>query len=173
MLTPRPYQKAAIQQVIAYAAEHPTGRCLLVLPTRGGKTLVGAILVLTMAVQHGLYALWIVHREELLDEAVRHLIEAGIHPANLGVIKAGRSSDPTAKIQVASEQTMDRRKCRPLAHLVVTDEAHRDTAPRRRRLRALYPKAFLLGLTATPKPPPQRDLGEDYDTLMVVVQPSV
>ena len=27
-------------------------------------------------------------------------------------------------------------------------------------------------MTATPKPPPQRDLGEDYDSLMVVVQPS-
>ena len=170
-MKPRPYQRDAIQKVLAYAIDHPTGRLLLVIPTRGGKTLVGAFIVLQMAVRHGLRALWLVHREELLDEAVAHLIEVGIHPASIGVIKAGRSSDPNAKVQVASENTLDRRS-RPVAHIVVTDESHRDTAPRRRRLRRAYPKAFHLGLSATPKPPPQRDLGEDYDTLMVVVQPS-
>lgn len=170
-MKPRPYQRDAIQKVLAYAIDHPTGRLLLVIPTRGGKTLVGALIVLQMAVRNGLRALWLVHREELLDEAVAHLLEVGIHPASIGVIKAGRSSDPAAKIQVASEATLDRRQL-PVAHLVVTDESHRDTAPRRRRLRRAYPKAFLLGLSGTPKPPPQRDLGEDYDALMVVVQPS-
>lgn len=171
-MIPRPYQRDAIRKVLAYAADCPTGRLLLVIPTRGGKTLVGAMLVLQMCLRHGLRALWLVHREELLDEAVRHLVEVGINLASIGVIKAGRSSDPEAKIQVASEQTLDRRHNLPEAHLVVTDEAHRDTAPRRRRLRRAYPKAFLLGLTATPKPPPRRDLGEDYDALLVVVQPS-
>lgn len=171
-MDPRPHQNEAVRRVLDYAIEHPTGRLLLVIPTRGGKTLVGALLVLHMALRHGLRALWLVHREELLDEAVAHLIEVGIHPASIGVIKSGRSSDPSAKVQVASEQTLDRRRALPVAHLVVTDEAHRDTAPRRRRVRRAYPKAFLLGLTGTPKPPPQRDLGEDYDTLLVVVQPS-
>jgi DNA repair protein RadD len=168
---PRPYQIDAERRVIAYAATHPTGRLLLVIPTRGGKTFVGARLVQRMALRHGLRALWLAHREELLDEAVRHLVEVGIHHGSIGVIKAGRSSDPTAKVQVASDATLDRRR-RPEAHIVVTDEAHRDTAARRRRVRRAYPKAFLLGLTATPKPPPTRDLGEDYDSLMVVVQPS-
>ncbi len=171
-MIPRAYQREAIRLVMAYAIDHPTGRVLLVIPTRGGKTLVGALLVLQMCLRHGLRALWLVHREELLDDAVTHLVDVGIQPASIGVIKAGRSSDPDAKVQVASEQTLDRRRSLPIAHLVVTDEAHRDTAPRRRRLRNAYPKAFLLGLTATPKPPPQRDLGEDYDTLLVVVQPS-
>lgn len=171
-MTPRTYQREAIRKVLAYAADCPTGRLLLVIPTRGGKTLVGAYLVLQMALRHGLRTLWLVHREELLDEAVTHLVAIGIHPASIGVIKAGRSSDPDAKVQVASEQTLDRRNRLPPAHLVVTDESHRDTSPRRRRLRRAYPKAFLLGLSATPKPPPQRDLGEDYDTLLVVVQPS-
>lgn len=169
---PRPYQLTAEQQVIEYATENPTGRLLLVIPTRGGKTFVGARLAKKMALRHGLRVLWLAHREELLDEAVAHLIDAGIPRASIGMIKAGRISDPSAKVQVASEQTLDRRSSLPVAHLVITDEAHRDTAPRRRRLRRAYPNAFLLGLTATPKPPPQRDLGEDYDTLMVVTQPS-
>lgn len=172
MLDLRPYQDRAIRQVLAYAAEHPTGRVLLVIPPRGGKTLVGAHLVLRMAVRRGLRALWVVHREELLDEAVAHLIEAGIHPASIGVLKAKRRADLSAKVQVASEGTLFARQLRPPAHVVVTDESHRDTAPGRRRLRRAYPHAFLLGLTATPKAPAQRDLGDDYDTLMVVVQPS-
>ncbi len=170
-MDPRPYQLRAVHQVLDYALEYPTGRVLLVIPTRGGKTLVGALLVVEMAIRHGLRALWIVHREELLDEAVAHLIAAGIPASKIGVIKNGRAANPAAPVQVASDATLDHRT-KPDAQLVVTDEAHRDTAPRRRRLRKLYPDAFLLGLTATPKPPPTRDLGEDYDTLMVVVQPS-
>lgn len=170
-MIPRAYQRAAVRRVMEYAVLCPTGRVLLVIPTRGGKTLVGALLVLQMCVRNGLHALWLVHREELLDEAVAHLIEVGIPAGSIGVIKAGRSSNAAATIQVASEVTLDHRD-RPMAHMVVTDESHRDTSPRRRRLRRAYPKAFMLGLTATPKPPPKRDLGEDYDTLMVVVQPS-
>jgi DNA repair protein RadD len=171
ILDPRRYQLEAEQKVIAYAAEHPTGRVLVVIPPRGGKTFVGARLMLLMVVRQGLRGLWLVHREELLDEAVEHLVEVGIHRASIGVIKAGRSSDPDARVQVATEQTLDRREL-PVAHLVVTDESHKDTAPRRRRIRRAYPRAFLLGLTGTPKPPPRRYLGEDYDLLLVVVQPS-
>lgn len=155
-----------------YAVGHPTGRVLLVIPPRGGKTFVGAYLMYHMVVAHGLQGLWLAHREELLDQAVEHLVEAGIHPASIGVIKHGRPENPSARIQVASDHTLIRRKVLPPAHLVITDEAHRDTAAQRRRLRKAYPKAFLLGLTATPKPPPQRELSEDYDTMMVVVQPS-
>lgn len=170
-LVPRPYQRDAIDKALTYAADHPNGRLLLVIPTRGGKTLVGAMIVLKLALRTGLRALWIVHREELLDDAVEHLRTVGIPAPAIGVIKSRRSSNDDARIQVASDATLDRRD-RPVAHLVVTDESHRDTAPRRRKLRKAYPKAFLLGLTGTPKPPPKRDLGEDYDTMMVVVQPS-
>lgn len=171
VFVPREYQVKAVEGVVVYAAEHPTGRALVVVPPRGGKTLIGALLVLEMAVRHSLRALWLVHREELLDEAVRHLVEVGVPPGLIGVIKAGRVSNPTAKVQVANEGTLVRRAV-PMAHLVITDESHRDTAAQRRRLRALFPRAFLIGLTASPYPPPARDLGEDYDILMAVVQPS-
>lgn len=170
-MIPRPYQVEATRRLFSYAAANPTGRVLMVIPARGGKTLVGSLAVRDMALRHGLPALWIAHREELLGEAVAHLVKVGVSRATIGVIKSGYSSDPTAKIQVASDATLARRD-RPAAALVVSDEAHRDTAPRRRRLRQAYPHAFLLGLTATPKAPPQRNLTEDYDALMVVVQPS-
>lgn len=171
MIALRPYQENAVEAGLAYAVEHPTGRLLLVLPTRGGKTLVAAMFVWLMAIRRGLRALWLAHREELLDEAVAHLVACGIPRGSIGVIKHGRSSDPDAKVQVASDATLDRRS-KPLAHVVVTDEAHRDTAARRRRLRKAYPNAFLLGITATPIPPPRRNLGDDYDEMRVIVQPS-
>lgn len=167
----RPYQARAVEQTIAYAADNPTGRLLIVIPARGGKTLVGATVVRRLPFRYGLRALWIVHREELLDEAVRHLVAVGIPETAIGVIKHRRTADPDARVQVASEATLAKRDLPP-AQLVVTDESHLDTAPRRRWLRRAYPSAFLLGLTATPKPPHKRDLGEDYDRMMVVVQPS-
>lgn len=167
----RDYQLAAERRVIAYAVGNPTGRALVVIPTRGGKTFVGARLALRMGYRLGLRVLWLAHREELLDEAVAHLVGVGIPVGKIGMMKRGRSSDPSAPIQVASEQTLLRREFPP-AHLVISDESHRDTSPSRRKIRKAYPKAFLIGLTATPKPPPARDLGEDYDTLMLVVQPS-
>ena len=95
MMIDRPYQQSAVNQVLDYAAAHPTGSVLLVIPTRGGKTHVGAKLVLRMAVRHGLRTLWIAHREELLDAAVEHLIQVGIHPASIGMIKARRSERVT------------------------------------------------------------------------------
>ena len=171
MMPARPYQREAIRKIAAYAAENPYGRLILVLPTRSGKTFVAAMIVLQMVVRQGFRALWLVHREELLDEAVRHLIEVGVPRAQVGVIKAGRAANPEAAIQVASDATLERRD-RPVAHFIVTDEAHRDTSARRRKIRRAYPKAFQLGLTATPKAPHQRDLGEDYDAMLVVVQPS-
>src|SRR5262249_45472194 len=120
----RSYQVRAVRKVLAYAVENPTGRVLLVIPTRGGKTLVGAMLVLQMAVRNGPPAVWLAHREELLDEAVEHIAEVGIPRASIGVIKRGRSSDSSAKVQVASEQTLANRRLPPAA-IVVTDESHR------------------------------------------------
>lgn len=171
MIQFRPYQERAVEAALTYAAEHPTGRLCVVVPPRGGKTFIGAGLVEMMALRHSLRALWIAHREELLDEARSHLIACGIRRSRIGTIKAGHAYDPDLPMQVASDATLDRRD-KPVAHIVVTDEAHRDTAARRRRIRKAYPRAFLLGLTGTPIPPPGRDLGEDFDAMLVVVQPS-
>lgn len=170
-LIPRPYQEHAVTQVLDYARTHPTGRCLIYIPTRGGKTLTGALLMQRMAVRRRRPGLWFVHRGELLDDAVEHLLDVGIPEAQIGEIQAGRRTNDAALIQVASEATLDRRDLPPAA-FIITDESHRDTAARRRRIRSAYGSAFHCGLSATPRPPAHRDLGEDFDTLMVVVQPS-
>jgi superfamily II DNA or RNA helicase len=166
----RPYQDTALAEIVAYMARHPLGRLLLVMPTRSGKTFVAALLMARI-LRLGLQGLWVVHREELLDEAVRHLLATGVHKACIGLIKHGRTPDPAAKIQIASEGTLDHRTLPP-AHLVLTDESHRDTAPRRRRIRRAFPRAFKLGFTATPTAPKGRRLKDDFDEMLVAAQPS-
>jgi hypothetical protein len=165
-----PYQDAALRDIVAYMARHPLGRLLLVMPTRSGKTLLAALLMARI-LRLGLAGLWVVHREELLDEALRHLLLAGVHKACVGIIKYGWTPDPEAKLQLASENTLDRRALPP-AHLVITDESHRDTAPRRRRICGAYQRAFKLGFTATPAPVRTRRLGDDFDDMIVAAQPS-
>jgi len=168
--TLRRYQDVGLGDVVAYMARHPLGRLLLVMPTRSGKTFIAAMLM-ERILRLGLAGLWVVHREELLDEALRHLLLVGVHKACIGIIKSGWEPDPDAKIQLASEGTLDRREL-PIAHVLITDESHRDTAPRRRRIRAAYPRAFKLGFTATPTPPKYRRLAEDFDEMIVAAQPS-
>lgn len=168
----RPYQEAAAEKVIDYAIEHPNGRVLLVLPARGGKTPTAAKIVLYMAHNNGFPALWVAHRRELVEQARDHLVECGIPEEMVGVIMArDRRSNPSAPIQVASVDTLSRRE-KPPAEVVVTDEAHRDSSDGRRKLRALYPEAFKLGITGTPIRTDGRGLHEDYDTMIVGALPS-
>lgn len=167
----RPYQEEALRELLTYAIEHPTGRALIVLPPRAGKTFTAAHGAKMMAIEQGLPALWVAPSVEPLDEAVTHLIDSGIPRAAIGVVYRGRPASPDALFQVTTESTIDR-KNKPRARVVIWDEAHHDPAPRRRRIRALYPDAFHIGLTGTPERLTGAGLAEDYDILIAPVQPS-
>lgn len=151
--------------------EHPAGRFLLVIPPRGGKTPTVSKLVSVVVLNHRLRALWITHREELLEQARKHLIACGIPEHLIGIIAAGVAPNPAAPVQVAMEGTLDNRHA-PVAHIVCSDEAQHDGAPRRRRLRELYPNAFHLGFTGTPCRLGGNGLGQAYDEMYIAVQPS-
>jgi DNA repair protein RadD len=168
----RPYQSNAVQQVMEYAVEHINGRLLLVVPGGGGKTLIGATLLRTMAVENGLRGLAWAHRRELVDGMWDHLLECGVPRGMLGATMAddGRHN-PAAPIQIASVDTLHHRD-KPPADIVISDEAHRDASDGRRRLRAFYPDALHVGMTATPCRLDGRGLGREYDTMIVVAQPS-
>jgi superfamily II DNA or RNA helicase len=168
----RPYQEEAVDGILKYATANPTGRLLLVIPQGGGKTFVGATAVRLMAADHGLRALVAAHRREIINQTYDSLLESGIPGAFIGVVMAGdKRANPGAPIQLASVDTLNRRN-KPVADLVLTDEAHRDASDSRRRLRALYPHAFRLGMTATPCRLDGRGLREDYDDMLVVSSPS-
>jgi superfamily II DNA or RNA helicase len=166
----RPYQEDALRQVLEYMVEHPTGRVLLVIPPRGGKTPTAGTLARILVEEQGAYGLWIASKIELIDQAVDHLVACGIPREKIGVIAANRHENPDATMQVASEATLDRRN-KLRAEFVIWDEAQHDAAPRRRRIRGLYPDAFHLGITGTP----ERlggGLDRDYDHMILAVQPS-
>lgn len=171
-LAPRPYQATTVEAAIAYATENIRGRLLVVCPPGGGKTLIAALIMRSLASEQGLRALAWAHRRELVGQMRDHLVECGIPAEMISVVMAGdKRHNPTAPIQVGSVDTL-RHRDKPLADVVISDEAHRDASDGRRALRALYPDAFHCGFTATPIRLDGRGLRSEYDEMIVAAQPS-
>lgn len=163
-MTVRPYQQQAIAAVRAH---HGNGArsVLLVSPTGSGKTFMGAQLVA------GKRSLWVGHREELVTQAAREL--SAVHgPENVGVIMAGPSTRPAARIQVGTIQTLLSRGAPDVIELVVLDEAHHYVAPVYSELLRAYPDAAVLGLTATPERQDGTPLGDIFQEMVVAAQHS-
>jgi DNA repair protein RadD len=166
-LTLRPYQSQAVQDLrLAYrdGARAP----LLVLPTGGGKTIILAEVLRSLA-QRGRTGLVLVHRRELIAQTSHKLTLAGV---SHGIIAAGTKPDANASIQVASVQTLTRRlHSQQQPDLIVIDEAHHATAGSWGRVLDHWPDALRLGVTATPVRADGRGLSAVFDRL--VLGPSV
>lgn len=146
MIKLRPYQAQAIADARdAYRAGHRA--VLFQLPTGGGKT-VTASTVVHGAAEKGNSTWWLTHRRELAGQASRTFYDLGIPH---GTIQAGFVSHPHALVQVASIQTIARRldQLAP-PDLIVFDEAHHLGAASWEAIFNRYPRARILGLTATP-----------------------
>ena len=158
----RPYQQDAIAAIYQFYRAGTTRQCL-VLATGLGKTVVFAKLV--QAVNH--QALVLVHRNELVDQTIEKLELFGIPRDDIGIVKAGKSEQDRPCV-IASQQTLQRstRLLKllegPTRRLIVCDEAHHILPPGKRHpegnswyriiqdCAARWPKALLLGCTATP-----------------------
>jgi superfamily II DNA or RNA helicase len=118
------------------------------LPTGGGKTILFSTVV-HQAIQNGLKCLVLAHREELIKQAADKLEIITNDP--VGIIKAGYPTNYDRDIQVASVQSLTRRlnHC-PQFDLIIVDEAHHSTANSYRTILNRFPKARVLGVTATP-----------------------
>lgn len=162
-LTLRPYQQRAVHDLrlaIRAGARAP----LLVLPTGGGKTVIMADILRSIA-SRGRTAMVLVHRRELIAQTSAKLTLADV---THGIIAAGtRSAD--AAIQVASVQTLARRLERTTAQpdLIVVDEAHHAIAGTWRKTLSHWPDALRLGVTATPVRREGRGLREVFDQLVL------
>lgn len=159
--TLRPYQRAAIEQLREKMA-CGLRRLLLVIPTGGGKTTVAAEMI-HGAVARGRRVLFLAHRKELIDQASQRLDQFAVPH---GVIMAGhRRHNPLHPVQVASVQTLVRRR-KPDADLVIVDEAHHARATTYQKILDHYPRAPVIGLTATPWRTDGRGLGELFEDLV-------
>ena len=157
----RPFQAELVAAVrAAYAGGAMSA--VMQLGTGGGKTFTAAEII-RLATQRGRRVVFAAHLDSLIEDTHERLTAAGIHA---GFIQASRPIDPTAPVQVCSLATLHRRGERPPADLLVVDECHRAMAATVRPILEAYPKAHLLGLTATPQRGDGQPLGDVFQALV-------
>lgn len=116
------------------------------------------------AVRRGRRVLWIAHRSELIHQPARALREADLA---VGLVHPSEQPSPLAAVQVASVQSLLARDARPEADLLVLDEAHHYAAAEWRTVLEAYPRAAILGLTATPERADGAAMGDLFSALIV------
>jgi superfamily II DNA or RNA helicase len=132
------------------------------VPTGGGKSRILRQIVDNHAASRKvIYVL--VHREMLLGQLSDELREAGIPH---GIIKSGYPM-LRYRVQVCSVATLVNRLDKlPEPEIIVHDECHHALAPSHKRVYDFWPKALRLGLTATPRRPDGKSLGDVYDKII-------
>jgi superfamily II DNA or RNA helicase len=157
----RDYQEKAIE-ALRDALRHGKRRPVLQMPTGAGKTATAAAII-NMALRRGHKVIFVVPAISLVNQTVESFERDGM--LDIGVMQAYHErTDNTARVQVASIQTLMRRKI-PNVGLVIVDECH--------VLFKFYDKWFqhlaenkvpVLGLSATPW---ARGMGKLYDDLII------
>lgn len=168
MIALRPYQqKLADDTRDAYAAG--ARAVLAVAPTGAGKTIFFSY-VASSAVARGKRVLVLCHRRELIRQASRKLNDAGVEH---GIIAPGFTGTRD-HVQVASVQTLGRRLKDPNLlpfDLLVIDEAHHAVAGQWADVVEAFPRARILGVTASPERLDGRGLGVEaggcFDALVM------
>ena len=164
----RPYQIDAIQQARARIS---AGRVapLLVAPTGAGKTAIaGAIVASHIALDSNNRVLVVAHRRELIVQMSRSLAQSGVPMIDIGCIIPGMTPRPSARVQVASTQTLRARNMAPKATLVIYDEAHHYSSDDWHELTKMYPQVTRIGFTATPMRSDGRGMSPAFDSMVLV-----
>lgn len=143
----RPYQ-AKGEAEIFQAWREGNQNVMYQLVTGGGKTVLFVDIIKKFLLAKKRVIL-LAHREELINQAWEHLYKNSIMA---GIVKADTKPNYSLPCQVASIQTCSRRKVLPAADVVIFDEAHhcQDDNSYGNLLLDHYPRAYGLGVTATP-----------------------
>jgi superfamily II DNA or RNA helicase len=146
MIVLRPYQTQMIDEG-REAYRQGNRAVMFCLATGGGKTVTASTIVHGAAAK-GNTTWWLTHRRELASQASQTFHSLGIPH---GTVQSGFVSNPAAAVQVASIQTIVRRLDQlPPPDLIVFDETHHIGAASWDAIFQRFPKARVLGLTATP-----------------------
>lgn len=119
--------------------------------------------------------LWLAHRSELIGQACAELRKLGITcGARCATYEATHRDhvDRAARVQVGSVQTIIRTLDVDPPDLIVIDEAHRAAAKSYQDIVARFPRARVLGLTATPVRLDRRGLGDFFEHMIEIARPS-
>ncbi|WP_291728699.1 DEAD/DEAH box helicase [Bernardetia sp.] len=160
MIELREYQKQAIVQTKEALAQFD--RVCAVMPTGAGKSTVFSRFV-QICIRNKKRVLFFVHSKELVEQFAQCLIMQFDIPS--GIIMSKIKPKPHRLVQVASVQTLVRRE-RPEADVVIIDECHRSKAKSYEKIISWYPKAKIIGLTATPFRADGKPLGEIYQNIV-------
>lgn len=161
----RPYQAEAKNAILA-AWDEGYRKTLLVLPTGCGKTVVFSS-VTENQVDKGHRVLIIAHRGELLQQAADKLKESsGLD----SVLEKAESSalGSFMPVTVGSVQSLSQPKRlekfpEDYYQDIIVDEAHHCLSDSYKRVLEHFPKANILGVTATPDRGDMKNLGEFFD----------
>ncbi|MEM9489613.1 MAG: DEAD/DEAH box helicase, partial [Myxococcota bacterium] len=174
---PRPYQAAAVRQVLALY-ERGQRNLLLHLPTGSGKTVIASLIIdaLLRRWDGAGRVLFLAHRKELLEQTAATL-RRQIPGVTIGIEQGRRRADLDARIVIASIQSLVHRKDRyPAARFaaIICDECHRALAPRWLEVIGYFrdqrPDAtLLLGMTATPRRSDGRSATALFDTVAYAI----
>ena len=162
----RPYQQEARERI--FQEWEKVDRTLLVLPTGCGKTIVFAKIA-EDCVRRGDRVLILAHRGELLEQAADKLAKAtGLRCATEKAEESCLGS--WFRVTVGSVQTLMREKRLgqfPADYFddIIIDEAHHCLSDSYQRVLEHFPRAKVLGVTATPDRGDMRNLGQYFESL--------
>lgn len=158
-VTLRPYQEQLLEDIRA-SMRRGHRRVLAVMPTGAGKGTTIAVMV-SNAAERGHRVLILAHRAELIVDLSQRIHGLGI---NHGILANGYREDLRHPVQVGSVQTVVRRLGRiPPPSMVIQDEAHHLVAGNMwGRVIDAWPRAYLIGKTATPERLSGEGLGEGH-----------
>lgn len=143
----RPYQQDFIDAV---RNEFLRGnrRVVGVAPCGAGKTIMTGWMI-RESLNRGKRSIFFVHRKELIDQTAATFKQLGIPH---GIIAADVPMQLELPVQIASVQTLARRIDKiPVPDFLICDECHHVLANTYKKILDAFPKAFLLGVTATPQ----------------------
>jgi len=163
----RPYQTDAIQET-RDAIRNGSRAPLLVAPTGAGKTAIASYIMSEHMKRDGAKVVFVAHRHELIEQAARTSIRFGIPMQEIGEIRPGVVNRPSARLQIASTQTLRSRRFLPEASMVVFDEAHHYSSDDWSMLARHYGNTLRIGFTATPCRSDGRGMSPSFDHLVVV-----
>jgi superfamily II DNA or RNA helicase len=161
MISLRPYQQNGKEQISTFFQNPQNKHLLFVMPTGTGKTTLFSSIAQSEAATNS-HVLLVVHRIELVEQIYDRLKAFGLHP---GVIADGFPVEQK-KIQVASIQTLARKNNPPPADWIIIDECHHAKADSYKKLWGIYPRAKIVGFTATPVRLDGQGFKDDFQVMM-------